>query len=467
MTKEILSALFISTTLAFLTSCTENTGILGITDPSESILVTDTIIPLQTATDVLDMENIAYSSRYGYLGVIRDPETQTITKASFATNIGVQTLFAMPPLERITSRNSENKPCCTRAELVLYMKNYMGDAKNPMTIEVFELKKALKKSDIKGLTTNLEDNFADMTKPMATKTFTFYDFNHKDSELDSEEYSHNIQIALDNEFGDRLMQKYYERPDFFSSTYNFSQNVFKGLYIRVKNGEGTYVSIIVSAINIYFRYINSNGNDSEGYTRFAGTNEVVQCTSIENPENSDILLENAANNNVTYLKNPEGVITTVRIPVEEIYSKHPYDTISMAKLTLPVYNRQSDKSLPRPGSVLLVPHKQRYSFFEDKLTDKSTYYITTLNTVYNQYEFANISRMISYLRNNHQKAILENGGTDPDPDWNVLDVIPVSTTNNNDSYTTVSYDVAPTMARLVAGTAASPIKMQVVYSKFK
>ena len=45
-------------------------------------------------------------------------------------------------------------------------------------------------------------------------------------------------------------------------------------------------------------------------------------------------------------------------------------------------------------------------------------------------------------------------------------MIPVSTTSDGSTYTSIFYDVTPTSVRLVCGTDDKPLDIQVVYSYF-
>ena len=114
-----------------------------------------------------------------------------------------------------------------------------------------------------------------------------------------------------------------------------------------------------------------------------------------------------------------------------------------------------------PSQLLLVPHCLRYRFFTEKWNEDERYfYITPYSASYNAYVFSNITRLITGLR------ILRAQGISTDEDWNRVDVIPVSTTSNSDTYTSISYDISPSSVRLVCGTEECPLQMQVVYSYF-
>ena len=81
---------------------------------------------------------------------------------------------------------------------------------------------------------------------------------------------------------------------------------------------------------------------------------------------------------------------------------------------------------------------------------------------YNTYTFNNIGSLIKYLGKNADRS---------KPDWNKVVIVPVTVTVNNTTgeLTKVAHDMSMTSTRLVGGSQNpySPLKISVIYSKFK
>ena len=124
----------------------------------------------------------------------------------------------------------------------------------------------------------------------------------------------------------------------------------------------------------------------------------------------------------------------------------------------------------------MVPKDSLYSFFESgNLYNNKTSYMATWGysassgTTDNSYTFRNISGLISAMYHAKQNS--------PSANWNKVVLVPISlattstTSSSGTSSTTVSKvsnDMSLTTTRLVRGTATdSPIKINVIYSKFK
>ena len=437
-----------------LGACTETTGTLGIVETNEEIFTSSATFNVYTKTDSLNLKALPYNSKYGYIGAIRDPETKGLIEASFATQFVTQPSFSLPSSSVMKKEGEEF--VCDSIELVLFVNEAYGDLNNPMKIEVYRMQPDQKKLwELQGITFR-EDSVADLSECIGGRMFAFYDHTISDDELYSSTHDHAVRIPLDPAIGSRMIKQYYEHPEWFQDNNLFRDNVFPGVYCKVSNSEGTMINVSVSALDVCFSYM-EGGKYTDGYVRFGGTPEVFQCTRVSDPVSRKALCEVE---DTTYLKNPDGVITAITLPVDEMLFGHERDSISMCALTLQVYTKD-DMAFSPPSQLLLVPHCLRYRFFTEKWNEDERYfYITPYSSSYNAYVFSNITRLITGLR------LLRAQGISTDEDWNRVDVIPVSTTSNSDTYTSISYDISPSSARLVCGTEDNPLQMQVVYSYF-
>ena len=208
---------------------------------------------------------------------------------------------------------------------------------------------------------------------------------------------------------------------------------------------------------------------NQGVTRFAATPEVIQSTRFTNG-NIDKLLQETG---YTYLKTPAGICTEMTLPINEIFNEHPNDSVSLAEVTLQRYNKDQDAyQLGTPGNLLLVRKGQMEEFFAKKsVNDNKTSFITTFDSSHNTYTFTNIARLLSYCWHEKKTAAEKEGITEAaweaqHPDWNKMVLIPVTVSSNSSGYTTsVNHDMGMNSAKLIGGD--TPLKMQVVYSKFK
>ena len=319
------------------------------------------------------------------------------------------------------------------------------------------------------------------------KMYTLADRNVSSSKRNESDYIPNICIRLDkeytdkdgkkyNNFGTYILRKYYENPADFKNAYTFIHNVVPGFYFKTKGGLGSMAYIYLSQLNVYFRHAykgttTTTGGEKKdtlyvgaGVAAFPGTEEVLQTSRIGNDKKT--LSKLVADKSCTYIKSPAGIFTEMTLPVDEILRNHENDTINSAKVVLTRINSNSlnrDFALDAAQTLLMIPKSEIYSFFElNKVADYKTSFIASLNSTYNTYTFNNIGSLIKYLGKNADRS---------KPDWNKVVIVPVTVTVNNTTgeLTKVAHDMSMTSTRLVGGSQNpySPLKISVIYSKFK
>ena len=356
-----------------------------------------------------------------------------------------------------------------------------------MKVEVWPLSmdedKLLSESAELYTNTDLWQYVDDSNGPITTKVFTATDYALSDAQRADGNYTDNIRIMLPREIGERIMQKFYSDPNSFRDSYSFIRNVCPGFLFRTVSGTGTMVNLEVCTMNLIFKYKNNPSDEKtlQGLCRFAATPEVIQSTQFEN-SNVDQLI---GNEGYTMLKTPAGICTELILPINDIYKGHENDSISRASLTLTRINNQ-DKELDVnyafgiPKNLLLVRKKDFENFFKNnQVSDSQKSYTTSFNETYNCYTFDNLSRLISYCQHEKQAGIkalgpVENAEKEweaANPDWNHVLLVPVAVASATDSYGTttqvsVNQDLSLCSTKLVRGTETSPIKMQVIYSRF-
>lgn len=467
-----------------LTSCDDTTDTIGST-------LTNNIDRLNVETDTFTVtsqsivaDSVLSRNSVGYLGNIKDPETGSYIKGDFMVQFHTLENYELPEKENIISRNGNNIKADS-CELRLYYTDFYGDSLTTMKATAYEMATPMEENK------NYYSNFDPLNEGLVRtngiktdKTYTLTDLSVKDSIRNTTTYVKNIRITLNKPYTDKsgktysnygtyIMEKFYENPKYFANSYNFIHNVCPGFYIKSKTGVGSMAYIYLSQLNVYFKYKDKiDGKDSivVGTSSFAGTEEVLQTTTVNNDEGQ--IKQLAANNSCTYLKTPAGIFTQINIPVAEIMKGHENDTINSAKLILPRINASNVNGLPAPKTLLIIPQDSIYSFFEnDDIANNKSSFITTYSSTDNTYTFNNISGLIRAM------ADAKNNGT-TSPNWNKAVVIPVTTTyvtkSNGYGQTVqvlakVVHDMSLSSTRLVGGSnnAFSPLKLTVIYSKFK
>ncbi len=460
--------------------CDEDTSSLGVYPDADGIVNSHDVFEVYSRS--MAMDSVLSNSTTCFLGSINDPETKTEITANFAAQFHVFEDYQLPSKHLMfpvnDRENLSREVRCDSAEIRLYFENYYGEKNNPMKLEVYPLDtKNLMEEDREYYTnTDLSSFVVPNAAPMATKVFTPADYILSDGDRNSSTHSDNVRVMLSADYGTKIMNLFYEHPEYFKDSYAFIRNVCPGLFFKIKSGSGTMLNVDVSTMNFFFKYYDKEKADTTyaGICRFTATPEVIQSTQF----NNDDLHELVNDKSCTYLKTPAGICTELILPVSEIHKGHESDSISKAKLTLTRYNNNvnSEFSLGIPESILMVRKKDMFSFFHDrKVANNQTSFTTGYDATYNAYTFQNIGRLISYCQNEKKAGMKEEGITETEweaanPDWNRVVLIPVKVSTTSDSYgnsyqVSVNHDMDMNSIRLVGG-ANTPIKMQVIYSKF-
>ena len=473
-------------TIAFLfPSCTEDTDTLGVYPQQDAISTSESIFGILSSS--IANNDVPASSSACYLGKVIDPETDKTITATFATQFHSFENYTFPDKAHIVK---DGNHLCESIEIRLFIKSVFGDRNNPMKIEVWPLSKTdklLKESEKLYTGTDLWQFVDDSQgQPVATKVITATDYIMSDEQRASSNYSDNVRIVLDQKIGDDMMEAYYTNPDNFKDSYSFIRNVCAGFLFRAVTGTGTMLNLEVCTMNLNFSYKDDAYPDStiNALSRFAATPEVIQSTQFESSDLSALINKmNEAESNTTMLKTPAGICTELILPINEIYRGHENDSISRAYFTLTRLNNQDDDAkddnyaLGIPQNLLLVRKQNLTRFFENhQVSDDQQSFTTSFLSVYNSYSFDNISNLISYCYHEKQAGMKALNQTEEDwekehPDWNHVVLVPVTVASATDTYgnstqVSVNQDMSLCSTKLVRGTAANPIKMQVIYSHF-
>lgn len=492
--KDILrtSSAFFLTVAFLLISCSEDTGSLGVYSQQDAIETSDGIFGILSSS--IPNSNVPASSTACYLGRVIDPETDQAVTATFAAQFHTFENYSFPDEVHIIKTDDaykadDNGFLCDSIQILLFIKSTFGDKNNPMKIKVQHLSMSEDKLLTEGekLYTNTDlSKFVDTGKEAITKVITATDYIRTDEQRSSSNYVDNIRIVLDRKYGDDIIKKYYSNPAYFRNSYNFIRNVCPGFLFSTTSGIGTMLQLEVCTLDLYFSYKMDAYPDStiSAICRFAATPEVIQSTQFESSDLSSLVnAMNADKSDTTMLKTPAGICTELILPIDEIFRGHESDSISRASFTLQRINNQDDDAkdddyaLGIPQNILLVRKQNFQNFFDNhEVSDSRQSFTTSFQPTYNCYTFDNISKLITYCQHEKLAGMKALKQTEEDwennhPDWNHVVLVPVTvstTTNSNGevSQVSVNQDMSLCSTKLVRGTTDSPIKMQVVYSRF-
>lgn len=479
-TKGALATLIALATL-LIAGCDDNTSTMGIPSKDEEVFPSYDTFLAYTHSEAMD--SVLGNSTSSYLGSIDDPETGTRIRADFAAQFHTFENYSFPKFDLMFPDDGVKRTTdsirCDSVEVRLYFSNYYGAKNAPLKLEVYPLDKnnVLQEEEDYYTDTDLDQFVLLGSEPIATKVFTTEDYNLADAERNSATHADNVRIMLPDTVGSLIMRAYYDHPEYFKDSYTFIRKVCPGFLFKIRSGNGSMLSVDVSTLNIYFNFYDKVKRDStcSALARFAATPEVIQSTQFSNDDMQSLVEED----DCTYLKTPAGIMTVAQLPINEIYQNHETDSVSRAQLTFTRLNntKPSTQSLGIPQSLLLVRKADATSFFKKRsVADSKTSYTTSYSSTYNTYTFNNICRLISLCRKEKLAGMKAENLTEQEweqkhPDWNKVVLIPVSISTATDTHgethqVSVTHDMSMNSIRLQGGPN-TPIKMQVIYSRFK
>lgn len=470
-------------------ACDDTTEGIGgsITNKIDNINISNSAFNVTTKSIVAD--SVLSRNNTGLIGKMKDPETGNYVKGDYMTQLSVLPTFSVDTLDYIKQANKGSIEADSCYLLVSYNASY-GDTIAPMKVTAYEMTKPMAEDQ------EYYSNYDAFEKGWVNENNQHWSSNYN---LSNTSDVKNFKIYLNKKYkkdgktyknyGSYIMQTYAEHPEYFKTNYKFLHNVCPGFYIKNVGGTGNMAKIWNTELIFYWtRHKTIKAKDgvtdstavSIGYNRFDGTEEVLQLNKIENKN----LEELASKQNYTYLKSPAGIFTEVTLPIEDIMKGHEKDTLNTATISFPRLNADEDNpyNFATPSTILMVQKDSLQSFFEkSKLADSRTSYTASYSstgTYKNAYTFQNIANLVSAMYKNKGKG--EN--------WNKVVLVPVNVITTTQGYTTViskiNHDMSLASTRLIVGTddpnkdyttdektgkkvASGPIRIKVIYSKFK
>ena len=469
-------------------ACDDTTEEIGgsITNKIDNINISDSAFNVTTKSIVAGA--VLSRNNTGLIGKMKDPETGNYVKGDYMTQLSVLPTFDVDTLDYIKQANKGSIEADSCYLLVSYNASY-GDTIAPMKVTAYEMTKpmsedkeyysnydAFKEGWVSENNQHWSSNY-NLSNTSDVKNFKIY--LNKKYEKDGKTYKN---------YGSYIMQTYAEHPEYFKTNYKFLHNVCPGFYIKNVGGTGNMAKIWNTELIFYWKKTikaKDGVTDSTGigYNRFDGTEEVLQLNKIEN--DTENLKKLASQEDWTYLKSPAGIFTEVTLPIDDIMKGHEKDTLNTATISFPRLNNADEDNaynFATPSTILMVQKDSLQSFFEkSKLADNRTSYTASYSSTgsyKNAYTFQNIANLVSAMYKNKGKG--EN--------WNKVVLVPVNVITTTQGYTTViskiNHDMSLASTRLIVGTddpdkdyttdkktgkkvASGPIRIKVIYSKFK
>ena len=470
-------------------ACDDTTEGIGgsITNKIDNINISNSAFNVTTKSIVAD--SVLSRNNTGLIGKMKDPETGNYVKGDYMTQLSVLPTFSVDTLDYIKQANNGSIEADSCYLLVSYNASY-GDTIAPMKVTAYEMTRPMAENK------EYYSNYDAFKEGWVSENNQHWSSNYN---LSNTSDVKNFKIYLNKKYkkdgktyknyGSYIMQTYAEHPEYFKTNFKFLHNVCPGFYIKNVGGTGNMAKIWNTELIFYWTRKKTINKDSTavsiGYNRFDGTEEVLQLNKIENDTENLKKLASKDQEKCTYLKSPAGIFTEVTLPIEDIMKGHEKDTLNTATISFPRLNNENEDNpynFATPSTILMVQKDSLQSFFEkSKLADSRTSYTASYSntgTYKNAYTFQNIANLVSAMYKNKGKG--EN--------WNKVVLVPVNVITTTQGYTTViskiNHDMSLASTRLIVGTddpnkdyttdektgkkvASGPIRIKVIYSKFK
>lgn len=481
---------------AIFAACTDDTSSIGMDVMPDGDQITTSSAVYQFTTTTVRADSVLANTSKSHLGSIIDPEMHVRTTCNFLAQFHVPDNFTIPSKDKLyipESGNVEADSCVIR----LFFDEYYGDSLATMKLNVHSLSKEHVMEEDDKFYTNLKpSDYLDTTSPV-TKSVSYAVKNLavSSSQNSGTRYYRSVVVKLPVSYGTYLMEQYYADPTNFSNSYKFIHNVCPGFYFESAGGVGSMITIDRMCLDLYFRYHSTTtaGNDTivDGMQRMGATEEVIQNTQVENNYPQGYTADDLANATCSYVKTPASLFTEATLPVSDIVGgTHYTDSINQVKIVLRRYNedQRDDYNLSCPNYLLMVRKGKMKSFFEDnKIANSSDSYLTQYSSSNNVYQFSNIARLITLLkqeRDNGAGVVASDTEAQrqakyavweaANPDWNKVMLLPVdaeyatitsTTGTSSKQLMRIRHNLGLTSARLEGGKD-NPVEVSVIYGTY-
>lgn len=474
-------------------ACDDDTSIvgIGIMPDGDNITPYSKVYPIVSSTYKVD--SVLANTKTCYLGSIIDPDTHVKTTSDFLAQFHVPENFKLPQYESMI-KDDKGQIIADSCDIQIFFDSYFGDSLATMKLDVQELSKQNILEESTNYYTNIDPKlYLDpSTEYKKSITYTIKDL----ARPNNKEEKKRITINLPTQYGARILNEYYNHPEFFKNSYQFIHHICPGFYFQQSGGIGSMITTKNMALNVYFKHTVKLTEEKDtiidGMQRFGATEEVIQCTAVDNQYPGNTLDQLLKQENCTYVKTPASFFTEMQLPITQIVGgEHYKDTINLAQINIRKYNSENptEQTLKTPTYLLMVRKANYQKFFEKRsMPDhKESFLSSKFNTRTNTYNYSNISQLITFLKNERDLGanILPSDSESErmrkykewesaHPDWDKVLLIPVKAifTTATDYYgqpieklQSIQHDLGLTSARLEGGKA-KPINIKIIYTRF-
>lgn len=307
---------------------------------------------------------------------------------------------------------------------------YTGDSIAPMGIEVYRLTRALQTPMYSSFPTA---GYYDPTKPLASVIYNVSTANQPDSLVSNKVIQ--VETKLPVELGRELYRAYLDNPAIYASPTQFSDQIFKGLYLKNSYGSGRIIRVARTVMSMYFRRNTktSAGNDTivNGVgTYFAVTPEIITNNNISYTLSAD--LKKQIDNGAAIITAPAGTDVELKFPARQIIANYRAGVKNLGvinSLTLTINASPIDNKYtvaPPPHLLLILKNKKKEFFSKNKINDDRTSFYAVYNEASHTYTFTG---MRQYLLDLMAKDEI----TDDDITF-ILTPVSISTETSGSSY---------------------------------
>ena len=396
---------------ALTTACNEDPSNLGADIMPEADKVITEQLTVKVLTKTVKTGAIAARTNNSYLGSIIDPVTHIRTTNGFVSQFFVPEVTLFPAREKMLTDESGNI-VVDSCSMTFWHVNYFGDSLATMKVTAQEIDTEKTPNSNGTYYTNLSpEEWLKQGGEHQTASYSIFDQTQPKAQVENKANYRYFNIHLSKKFAQRILNAYYQHPEYFKDSYAFAHHVLGGFYLKHTGGLGAMVQADHLALNFFYRFRPDLKNRPDSIISdiqvLTSTDEVIQTSRIEN-EIPTSLLDNSKD--FTYVKSPTALHTEAVLPIDDIVANGHYnDSINSARLYLRTIAEESTsqklQKLPPYLIMMRVADFEKF-FAENQLPNGRTSFSAALDSKGNSkqkathsYPFTNIAPLLTIMRN--------------------------------------------------------------------
>ncbi len=278
--------------------------------------------------------------------------------------------------------------------------DFIGDSVAPMGLEVYRLDKLLPSPIYSDFNPK---GYYDASQPIGSTIFTLSTLGMPDSIAELYKGDKTVAIDLPVSLGKEIFNAYMADQQLFATPSAFTDNVFKGLYIRNSFGSGRLTRVSQTTINMYYhkKTVNDAGRDTvvdkTGYY-FAVTPEIITNNIID--YNIAPAISRRIADGEKLVVAPAGYNVEIDFPGREIVAaynagKGDLSVVNTLSFNIPVEELEGHEGLVPPPYLLMVKTSDKDQFFaQSKLPDNKTSFYASYDSTKKCYVFSGMRQYI-------------------------------------------------------------------------